>query len=106
MSVSETLVRLGSLLCHSECRTTGRPMDDWIHSSPDSMSPSLLSHPPGTKAPVRKELPAAAEDHVGGYHLAVSTFAGVERKFGLHLPKFRPSAQPTQPAGSTAEAAA
>lgn len=30
-------------------------------------------------------------DHVGGYQLAAATFAGVERKFGLHLPKFKPS---------------
>lgn len=63
-------------------------------------------HPPGHKPAVSKDLPLVAEDHLGGYHLAVSTFAGVERKFGLHLPKFRPSAEPVQPAGSTAEAAA
>ena len=30
-------------------------------------------------------------DHLGGYTLAASTFAGVERKFGLQLPKFRSS---------------
>lgn len=34
-------------------------------------------------------------DHVGGYHLAAATFAGVERKFGLHLPKFKPSGEAT-----------
>ncbi|XP_043822853.1 calcium-binding mitochondrial carrier protein Aralar2 isoform X2 [Dromiciops gliroides] len=31
-------------------------------------------------------------DHVGGYKLAVTTFAGIENKFGLYLPRFKPSA--------------
>ncbi|KAM8978434.1 electrogenic aspartate/glutamate antiporter SLC25A13, mitochondrial [Sarcophilus harrisii] len=31
-------------------------------------------------------------DHVGGYKLAVATFAGIENKFGLYLPRFKPSA--------------
>ncbi|TRY77561.1 hypothetical protein DNTS_001971 [Danionella cerebrum] len=30
-------------------------------------------------------------EHVGGYRLAAATFAGVENKFGLHLPKFKSS---------------
>lgn len=81
-------------------------MSERDYSRPDSLSVAFFSHPPGPKPAVRKDLPSVAEDHVGGYHLAVSTFAGVERKFGLHLPKFRPSAEPVQPAGSTAEAAA
>ncbi|XP_063069483.1 electrogenic aspartate/glutamate antiporter SLC25A12, mitochondrial-like isoform X2 [Engraulis encrasicolus] len=34
------------------------------------------------------ELPPPNPDHVGGYRLAAATFAGVEEKFGLHLPKF------------------
>lgn len=29
-------------------------------------------------------------DHIGGYSLALATFAGVESKFGLFLPKFKP----------------
>uniref|UniRef100_A0A8C2USF5 Solute carrier family 25 member 13 n=1 Tax=Chinchilla lanigera TaxID=34839 RepID=A0A8C2USF5_CHILA len=37
-------------------------------------------------------LPAPNPDHVGGYKLAVATFAGIENKFGLYLPLFKPSA--------------
>ncbi|EHA97283.1 Calcium-binding mitochondrial carrier protein Aralar2 [Heterocephalus glaber] len=36
-------------------------------------------------------LPAPKPDHVGGYKLAVATFAGIENKFGLYLPLFKPS---------------
>uniref|UniRef100_A0A8C9TVP8 Solute carrier family 25 member 12 n=1 Tax=Scleropages formosus TaxID=113540 RepID=A0A8C9TVP8_SCLFO len=47
------------------------------------------------------ELPPASPDHVGGYRLAAATFAGVENKFGLHLPKFKSSGvatiQPSAP---------
>ncbi|XP_004767898.1 calcium-binding mitochondrial carrier protein Aralar2 isoform X4 [Mustela erminea] len=34
-------------------------------------------------------LPAPNPDHVGGYKLAVATFAGIENKFGLYLPLFK-----------------
>jgi len=37
-------------------------------------------------------LPAPNPDHVGGYRLAVATFAGIENKFGLYLPVFKPLA--------------
>ncbi|MGH0122094.1 UNVERIFIED_CONTAM: hypothetical protein FKN15_013013 [Acipenser sinensis] len=37
------------------------------------------------------ELPPASPDHVGGYKLAAATFAGIENKFGLYLPKFKSS---------------
>ncbi|KAG7466872.1 hypothetical protein MATL_G00146990 [Megalops atlanticus] len=37
------------------------------------------------------ELPPSSPDHIGGYRLAAATFAGVEDKFGLHLPKFKSS---------------
>lgn len=37
------------------------------------------------------ELPPINVDHIGGYRLAAATFAGVENKFGLHLPKFKSS---------------
>ncbi|XP_038964527.1 electrogenic aspartate/glutamate antiporter SLC25A13, mitochondrial isoform X1 [Rattus norvegicus] len=40
----------------------------------------------------RITLPAPNPDHVGGYKLAVATFAGIENKFGLYLPLFKPSA--------------
>ncbi|XP_035657554.1 calcium-binding mitochondrial carrier protein Aralar1-like isoform X2 [Branchiostoma floridae] len=43
------------------------------------------------KAPSIMDLPPPNPDHIGGYRLAVATFAGIERKFGLALPKFTPS---------------
>ena len=45
----------------------------------------------------RITLPAPSPDHVGGYRLAVATFAGIESKFGLYLPLFKASAS-TSPA--------
>ncbi|KAM9307829.1 electrogenic aspartate/glutamate antiporter SLC25A13, mitochondrial [Gastrophryne carolinensis] len=39
----------------------------------------------------RITLPAPNPDHLGGYKLAVATFAGIESKFGLYLPRFQPS---------------
>ncbi|XP_005723528.1 calcium-binding mitochondrial carrier protein Aralar1 [Pundamilia nyererei] len=48
-----------------------------------------------THKPTIKDLPSVTPDHLGGYRLAASTFAGVERKFGLHLPKFKPSGEVT-----------
>ncbi|XP_076858894.1 electrogenic aspartate/glutamate antiporter SLC25A12, mitochondrial-like [Brachyhypopomus gauderio] len=52
-------------------------------------------HRPAGSEPTSKsrvsELPPLIEDHVGGYRLAAATFAGMESKFGLHLPKFKPS---------------
>ncbi|KAI9530168.1 hypothetical protein NQZ68_004185 [Dissostichus eleginoides] len=48
-----------------------------------------------THKPTVPNLPSVTADHVGGYHLAAATFAGVERKFGLHLPKFKPSGEET-----------
>ncbi|KAL7991634.1 hypothetical protein Chor_015890 [Crotalus horridus] len=42
-------------------------------------------------------LPPVNPDHLGGYRLATATFAGIENKFGLSLPKFRAaSATPVQ----------
>ncbi|XP_030065635.1 electrogenic aspartate/glutamate antiporter SLC25A12, mitochondrial isoform X1 [Microcaecilia unicolor] len=35
------------------------------------------------------DLPPANPEHIGGYRLAAATFAGIENKFGLYLPKFR-----------------
>ncbi|KAM7380543.1 hypothetical protein PAMP_003832 [Pampus punctatissimus] len=57
-----------------------------------------------TPKPRIEDLPSVTADHVGGYRLAAATFAGVERKFGLHLPKFKPSGEVTiKPAESKAE---
>ncbi|XP_053324387.1 electrogenic aspartate/glutamate antiporter SLC25A13, mitochondrial isoform X2 [Spea bombifrons] len=59
---------------------------------------------PSGSEPVPKSritLPAPNPDHVGGYKLAVATFAGIESKFGLYLPRFQPSPSPTsKPAAS------
>uniref|UniRef100_A0A8C7KZG1 Solute carrier family 25 member 12 n=1 Tax=Oncorhynchus kisutch TaxID=8019 RepID=A0A8C7KZG1_ONCKI len=56
------------------------------------------------------ELPPVSADHVGGYRLATATFAGVENKFGLHLPKFKSSGVVSihhdTPSASTQEEAA
>ncbi|KAG8000670.1 Calcium-binding mitochondrial carrier protein Aralar1 [Nibea albiflora] len=48
-----------------------------------------------TSKPMIEDHPSVTADHVGGYRLAAATFAGVERKFGLHLPKFKPSGEVT-----------
>ncbi|MBN3326407.1 CMC1 protein, partial [Atractosteus spatula] len=48
-----------------------------------------------------QELPPVSPDHVGGYKLAAATFAGIENKFGLYLPKFKSSGVVSiQPAAS------
>uniref|UniRef100_A0A674A033 Solute carrier family 25 member 12 n=1 Tax=Salmo trutta TaxID=8032 RepID=A0A674A033_SALTR len=56
-------------------------------------------HRPSGSEPTPKsrisELPPVSADHVGGYRLATATFAGVENKFGLHLPKFKSSGSVT-----------
>ncbi|KAM4558317.1 electrogenic aspartate/glutamate antiporter SLC25A12, mitochondrial-like isoform 1-T1 [Odontesthes bonariensis] len=67
-------------------------------------------HRPVGSEPIHKpkmeDLPSMTEDHVGGYRLAAATFAGVERKFGLHLPKFKPSGEATiKPANTEPQAA-
>ncbi|XP_066544430.1 calcium-binding mitochondrial carrier protein Aralar1 [Amia ocellicauda] len=52
------------------------------------------SRPMGTEPTPKsriQELPPASPDHVGGYKLAAATFAGIENKFGLYLPKFKSS---------------
>ncbi|XP_076119891.1 electrogenic aspartate/glutamate antiporter SLC25A12, mitochondrial-like [Alosa pseudoharengus] len=56
-------------------------------------------HRPAGSEPTPKsrisELPPIRPDHVGGFRLAAATFAGVEEKFGLHLPRFRtPMSEP------------
>uniref|UniRef100_A0A8C3SCF3 Solute carrier family 25 member 13 n=1 Tax=Chelydra serpentina TaxID=8475 RepID=A0A8C3SCF3_CHESE len=58
---------------------------------------------PAGSEPVPKSritLPAPNPDHVGGYKLAVATFAGIENKFGLYLPRFRPSPPTSQAAAA------
>uniref|UniRef100_A0A8C0HL62 Solute carrier family 25 member 12 n=1 Tax=Buteo japonicus TaxID=224669 RepID=A0A8C0HL62_9AVES len=48
------------------------------------------------------DLPPVNPEHLGGYRLATATFAGIENKFGLYLPKFRsPGITLAQPKGSS-----
>uniref|UniRef100_A0A673HME6 Solute carrier family 25 member 13 n=1 Tax=Sinocyclocheilus rhinocerous TaxID=307959 RepID=A0A673HME6_9TELE len=64
---------------------------------PSSLSLSPHHRKPAGAEPTPKSrisLPAPNPDHIGGFRLAVATFAGIESKFGLHLPRFRASAAP------------
>lgn len=47
--------------------------------------------PTGSTEPVKKSLLETSHNpsHVGGYQLALSTFTGMESKFGLYFPKFK-----------------
>ncbi|KAF4087011.1 hypothetical protein AMELA_G00090660 [Ameiurus melas] len=62
-------------------------------------------HRPAGSEPTLKsrisELPPLNAEHIGGYRLAAATFAGVESKFGLHLPKFKSSGTVTVKAAPT-----
>lgn len=64
---------------------------------PSSLSLSPHHRKPAGAEPTPKSrisLPAPNADHIGGFRLAVATFAGIESKFGLHLPRFRVHAAP------------
>ncbi|BFZ22432.1 hypothetical protein BsWGS_25470 [Bradybaena similaris] len=56
------------------------------------------SRPEGSEAKSVKleEILSRNPDHIGGYRMALATFDGIESKFGLMLPKFRPSAPAAQ----------
>lgn len=41
------------------------------------------------------EMLSQSHDHIGGYKLALSTFSGIESKFGLFFPKFQPNQTPS-----------
>lgn len=58
---------------------------------PKSFAPSRPTGSEPTPKSRISDLPPVSADHVGGYRLAAATFAGVENKFGLHLPKFKSS---------------
>ena len=53
-----------------------------------SSSKPIGSVPKPKTIPVA-DLPALNPDHVGGMKVAAATFAGIEHKFGLRLPKFK-----------------
>uniref|UniRef100_A0A3B4YUH2 Solute carrier family 25 member 13 n=1 Tax=Seriola lalandi dorsalis TaxID=1841481 RepID=A0A3B4YUH2_SERLL len=48
----------------------------------------------------RISLPAPNPDHIGGFRLAVATFAGIESKFGLHLPRYTVATAAPAPANT------
>uniref|UniRef100_A0A667ZGL4 Solute carrier family 25 member 13 n=1 Tax=Myripristis murdjan TaxID=586833 RepID=A0A667ZGL4_9TELE len=56
----------------------------------------LLLKPAGSEPTPKSRisLPAPNPDHIGGFRLAVATFAGIESKFGLHLPRYTVQASP------------
>ncbi|NXH67865.1 CMC1 protein, partial [Hydrobates tethys] len=61
--------------------------------------------PPGSEPTPKTriaDLPPVNPEHIGGYRLATATFAGIENKFGLYLPKFRsPGIASAQPKSSS-----
>uniref|UniRef100_A0A8C5C2T8 Solute carrier family 25 member 13 n=1 Tax=Gadus morhua TaxID=8049 RepID=A0A8C5C2T8_GADMO len=62
----------------------------YTHTKPSGSEPTPKS---------RISLPAPSPDHIGGFRLAVATFAGVDSKFGLHLPRYDAHAQAPPPGG-------
>ncbi|XP_072225954.1 electrogenic aspartate/glutamate antiporter SLC25A13, mitochondrial isoform X1 [Leuresthes tenuis] len=54
----------------------------------------------------RISLPAPNPDHIGGFRLAVATFAGIESKFGLHLPRYSVAAAAAAAAAAPSKASA
>ncbi|XP_053926118.1 electrogenic aspartate/glutamate antiporter SLC25A12, mitochondrial [Cuculus canorus] len=60
----------------------------WFYVDFGGLKPSGSEPAPKTRI---SDLPPANPEHIGGYRLATATFAGIENKFGLYLPKFRSS---------------
>lgn len=88
-----------------------RGATDHAQSEPPNGLPFPVHSKPSGSEPTPKsriaDLPPANPDHIGGYRLATATFAGIENKFGLYLPKFKsPSAAVAQPKAAAAAAAA
>ncbi|XP_066431956.1 electrogenic aspartate/glutamate antiporter SLC25A12, mitochondrial [Eleutherodactylus coqui] len=66
----------------------------WLYVDFGGVKPHGTEPSPKTRI---SNLPPAQPDHIGGYRLATATFAGIENKFGLYLPKFRsPAVAPAQ----------
>ncbi|OXB77981.1 UNVERIFIED_CONTAM: hypothetical protein H355_009552 [Colinus virginianus] len=61
----------------------------WFYVDFGGLKPSGSEPTPKTRI---SDLPPVNPEHIGGYRLATATFAGIENKFGLYLPKFRSSA--------------
>ncbi|GAB1286420.1 Calcium-binding mitochondrial carrier protein Aralar1 [Apodemus speciosus] len=76
----------------------------WFYIDFGGLKPSGSEPTPKSRI---ADLPPANPDHIGGYRLATATFAGIENKFGLYLPKFKsPSVAVAQPKAAAAAAAA
>uniref|UniRef100_A0A7M4F5W8 Solute carrier family 25 member 12 n=1 Tax=Crocodylus porosus TaxID=8502 RepID=A0A7M4F5W8_CROPO len=60
----------------------------WFYVDFGGLKPSGSEPTPKSRI---SDLPPANPDHIGGYRLATATFAGIENKFGLYLPKFKSS---------------
>ncbi|NXI47447.1 CMC1 protein, partial [Galbula dea] len=58
----------------------------WFYVDFGGLKPSGSEPTPKTRI---SDLPSVNPEHIGGYRLATATFAGIENKFGLYLPKFR-----------------
>lgn len=67
----------------------------WFYIDFGGLKPSGSEPTPKSRI---ADLPPANPDHIGGYRLATATFAGIENKFGLYLPKFKsPGVAAAQP---------
>uniref|UniRef100_A0A8C6GPR6 EF-hand domain-containing protein n=1 Tax=Mus spicilegus TaxID=10103 RepID=A0A8C6GPR6_MUSSI len=72
----------------------------WFYIDFGGLKPSGSEPTPKSRI---ADLPPANPDHIGGYRLATATFAGIENKFGLYLPKFKsPSVAVAQPKAAAA----
>ncbi|KAM4668177.1 electrogenic aspartate/glutamate antiporter SLC25A12, mitochondrial isoform 2-T10 [Amazona ochrocephala] len=70
----------------------------WLYVDFGGLKPSGSEPTPKTRI---SDLPPVNPEHIGGYRLATATFAGIENKFGLYLPKFRiPAVSAAQPSSS------
>ncbi|NWU55916.1 CMC1 protein, partial [Dromas ardeola] len=71
----------------------------WFYVDFGGLKPSGSEPTPKTRI---SDLPPVNPEHIGGYRLATATFAGIENKFGLYLPKFRsPVVASAQPKSSS-----
>ncbi|NXF33188.1 CMC1 protein, partial [Nyctibius bracteatus] len=70
----------------------------WFYVDFGGLKPSGSEPTPKTRI---SDLPPVNPEHIGGYRLATATFAGIENKFGLYLPKFRSVITSAQPKTSS-----
>uniref|UniRef100_A0A668TXN3 EF-hand domain-containing protein n=1 Tax=Oreochromis aureus TaxID=47969 RepID=A0A668TXN3_OREAU len=66
------------------------PRAFWKGAGGTLMESNTILKPAGSEPTPKSRisLPAPNPDHIGGFRLAVATFAGIESKFGLHLPRY------------------